>query len=122
MKVNLNKLDILKYEKDMKDKFIGKIFNCFMSTDDMAWQWDITDEFERRFVIYSKENINSKMFLQHNVKVEDNIIHLFLYDAINDTIVLSVDIKYERRNNKLKIIELKVVQTNPDWRVEYVES
>ncbi|AMN30993.1 hypothetical protein BFS06_12335 [Clostridium perfringens] len=122
MKVNLNKLDILKYEKDMKDKFIGKIFNCFMSTDDMAWQWDITDEFERRFVIYSKENINSKMFLQHNVKVEDNIIHLFLYDAINDTIVLSVDIEYERRNNKLKIIELKVVQTNPDWRVEYVES
>ena len=122
MKVNLNKLDILKYEKDMKDKFIGKIFNCFMSTDDMAWQWDITDEFERRFVIYSKENINSKMFLQHNVKVEDNIIHLFLYDAINDTIVLSIDIEYERRNNKLKIIELKVVQTNPDWRVEYVES
>lgn len=122
MKVNLNKLDILKYEKDMKDKFIGKIFNCFMSTDDMAWQWDITDEFERRFVIYSKENINSKMFLQHNVKVEDNIIHLFLYDAINDTIVLSVDIEYERRNNKLKIIELKFVQTNPDWRVEYVES
>lgn len=122
MKIDIKKSGILKYESDMNNKYLGKTICKEISIDDMAWQWDITDEFERRFVKYSKENINSRLFLQHSAKLIDNSIHLFLFDVIDNKRVLSININCLEESGSLKILEVKVMQTNPDWRVENVED
>lgn len=107
MKINIEERSLDFFLKDIKCKLTGKIVNKTVSYDDMAWQYEISDEFERMFVKYSEKDIKNNNFLKVGCFTLNNNVYIELFDKKN--ILIKIEIMCEVNNDySLLIKDIKI--------------
>lgn len=105
MEISINRNSLEMFLNEIKQKFIGTFVDENLSYDDRAWQYKISDEFEKRFIKYSKQDIDYKNFLKVGCFVLENKIYIGLFK--NRDVVVTFILTCESVNKLLEIKDIK---------------
>ena len=123
MEIKIKKDEFKNFLGDIKDKFMGTFVNKKLSYDDNAWQYNISDEFEKRFVEYSKEDIQNKHFIKVGAFIKDDniFINLFRRKRVRkENTILKKNLTQMTAFEQIKL--LKKIQTIANFRKFHINS